>query len=222
MHSLAAFLLALALSADSLTVGLTYGARGIRLSGGALLVVSAVSGLVLGLAALVGRGVALTVGAQWVRQAGALVLLGIGLLACWHAVRQAWRAPRGALPQSPQAEAGPQTLFTWRLPALRLAVAILREPAAADVDGSGAISPAEAVALGFALAADSFGAGLGAGMAGLHLLPLALLTAAAGGVALFAGARLAARVSGRLAGPWGVVPGLVLIALGVTRLMALW
>ncbi len=221
MDWLASAVLALALSVDSLTVGLVYGARGIRLPARGLLVVCLVSAAVLGAAMFVGQAAALTLGGIWAQRLGAGLLMAVGAWVTW----QAWRSAGVARPDlHPPAEpaSDPVPVLTWRVPALRLVITILREPVAADMDRSGSINTGEAVLLGLALATDSVGAGLGAGMAGFSPLRLPLLVGLAGWGSLYAGCQLAALLPRRLQGRWSVLHGLVLLALGVTRLISPW
>ena len=49
-------------------------------------------------------------------------------------------------------------------------IQILRKPTVADFDKSGTISAGEALLLGIALSVDSFGAGIGASLLGMHPL----------------------------------------------------
>ena len=104
---------------------------------------------------------------------------------------------------------------------LGLVICVLRAPQAADMDRSGTISSAEAVLLGFALSLDALGAGVGAAMMGLPALPASLIIAATSGVFLLAGLRFGRRFAARLGGAKAVsvLPGLLLIATGIARLI---
>lgn len=208
--------LALALSLDSFTVGLVYALRGLRLNWAGLLVVSATSMAVLGGAMLLGQGLAAGLAPPAARRAGAAILVGVGVWVLWQA-----RSLRGrGVPAAPAGGGAADGAPVWRLrlPLLRVVVMILREPAAADLDRSGSISPAEAFFLGLALAADSLGAGLGAGLADFPPLLLAVLVGGAGWVSLALAAQIANRVPDRLSGRWELVHGLVLVALGLYRM----
>lgn len=213
--------LALALSLDSLAVGLLYGMRGIRLSLPGSAVVCLTSAVVLAAAAITGQALARSMDTTWAQRIGALVLVLVGI---W-AVAQAWRTTHPAgpasvslAPERPRDGQQQKLVLTWRLPALRLVIQILREPAAADLDRSGSISSGEAVLLGLALAADSLAAGLGAGLTGFHPLPLAIMVGGAGWLSLLTATRLAASLPWRPRGRWALVHGLALVALGLYRL----
>lgn len=64
---------------------------------------------------------------------------------------------------------------------------VLSRPKEADLDKSGIISLNESILLGFALALDAFGAGIGAAMLGYSPFTTALLTACMSGVFLYSG-----------------------------------
>ncbi|MFO7172365.1 MAG: hypothetical protein DIU70_005260 [Bacillota bacterium] len=213
--------LALALSLDSLAVGLVYGGRRIRLPALGLLLAGGVSAAALALAMAAGALAGTGLGALWSRRLGAVFLMGAGGYALWQA-RHSARGGQNSRPAPPPAagggEEGAVWRFTWRTRTLRLAVTVLREPAAADLDASGNISPPEAILLGLALAADSFAAGIGAGLAGFSPTLLPALAGLSTAGSLYLGSRLAARLPGRRDGRWEWIHGLVLLALGLIRL----
>lgn len=218
MNALSLAVLALALSLDSLSVGLLYGVRGIRLSWSAMLVVSAASGLLL--AAAMGGGQLLS---GWLppgvaQRLGALLLVAVGLWITY----QTWRS-HGRPAEPPAATPvpeGPLKVWRLRLGSIGIVIEILREPGAADLDHSGHISLTEACFLGVALALDSVAAGLGAAMAGFS--PYGLPVAAAGGSLglMVLGSRAARLLPFKLEGPWAMLHGAALVALGLYRMVA--
>lgn len=219
MNLISLVLLALALSLDSLTVGLLYGARSIRLSFGAMLIVSMATGLLLAAAMAGGHAVAQVLPPALAQRLGALLLTGVGTWITY----QTWRSHRQGTERS-RPEPGPApagTLRVWRLKlgSFGVVIEILREPGAADLDRSGTINPVEACFLGVALALDSVAAGLGAAMAGYS--PLGLPVAAAGGSfgLMLLGSRAARLLPFKLEGPWSMAHGVVLMALGVYRMV---
>jgi putative sporulation protein YtaF len=210
-------LLALALSLDSFTVGLLYGARGIRLSWSAMLVVSLATGVLLAAAMGGGRLAAAALPPHVAQRLGALLLTGVG---CWVSY-QTWRGGRTEpAPRTERQFPGPQRrVLNLRLGSVRLVVEILREPGAADVDHSGHINFLEAWFLGVALALDSVAAGLGAAMAGFSPYGLPLAAACGSLVLMFAGSRGARLLPFRLEGRWAMLHGLVLVGLGLYRMV---
>ncbi|PZD96017.1 sporulation membrane protein YtaF [Paenibacillus sambharensis] len=112
------------------------------------------------------------------------------------------------------------TLIKIEIKRWGLVIQILRAPQAADMDRSGTISSYEAVLLGAALSLDAFGAGLGAAMLGFSPLLTSILIAFASGLFLLLGLHVGFRLA-----HWdrirtlAVMPGLILIVLGITRLL---
>ncbi|MDF2629570.1 MAG: hypothetical protein K0R39_3401 [Symbiobacteriaceae bacterium] len=224
MNALSLALLALALSLDSLTVGLLYGVRGIKLPWAAMLVVSGASGLLLSGAMSGGRVLSDALPAGIAQRLGALLLVGVGLWITYQTWRSHGRpgakAPRPADPEpSPPIPGGPLKVWRLRLGSIGVVIEILREPGAADLDRSGHINLTEACFLGIALALDSVAAGLGAAMAGFS--PLGLPLAAAGGSLglMLLGSRAARLLPFKLEGPWAMLHGVVLVALGLYRMV---
>ncbi|MGE5590150.1 MAG: sporulation membrane protein YtaF [Bacillota bacterium] len=201
-------LLAVSLSLDSLSVGLTYGTRGLRVGAPARLILGLASMSLSALALGLGQAAAGLVPPGLSRWAGALVLMALGAALAWRGLR------------SPTANGDPcPTAWEIRLRSLGLVIQILREPVSADVDRSGEVTPSESLALGLALAADSVGAGFGAALSGYRswLLPPAVGLAC---TLLFAlGHRLGSRSPWRLTGRAALLPGIFLMGLGILRLL---
>ncbi|HLN60274.1 MAG TPA: sporulation membrane protein YtaF [Symbiobacteriaceae bacterium] len=221
MNAISLVLLALALSLDSLTVGLLYGARGIKLSWSAMLVVSLATGFLLAAAMGGGRLVATWLAPTTAQRLGALLLTGVGLWITYQTWRNGGSAADGATAPA-VATPAEETRKVWRLKlgSVGIVIEILREPGSADLDRSGHISLSEAWFLGIALALDSVAAGLGAAMAGFS--PLGLPLAAAGGSLglMFMGSRGARLLPFRLEGRWAMLHGVVLVLLGLYRMVA--
>lgn len=207
-------LLALALSLDSLMVGLLYGMRGIRLTRGAMGIVAGATGLLLMLAMAAGRLVAASLPPEIAGRAGAVLLVGVGIWITYQTLRAQRREGGGERPT-------PEPLHkVWRvkLGSVGIVIEILREPGAADLDHSGHINPLEAMLLGVALALDSTAAGLGAAMAGFSPLGLPIAATAATWALLYAGSRWAKLLPFKLEGPWAAIHGVVLLVVGLYRM----
>ncbi|QKS72025.1 sporulation membrane protein YtaF [Paenalkalicoccus suaedae] len=136
-------LLALAVSLDSFGVGFTYGLRKMRVPFKSILVIGAFSGVAAGVAFIVGRSLFQFISPTVVNQAGAYLLLALGIVALLQASR-------------------PSELkkHEMTIPFFGLVVTVLRTPMQADMDKSGSISVREACLLGTALALDAAGAGV--------------------------------------------------------------
>ncbi len=211
--------LAFALSLDGLGVGLAYGIRKIRIPLGSLLTIAVCSMLAMTFSMLVGHGVInLTNGIETSR-IGAVILVGVGV---WQVAQATLRKP------GPEDEAVPalsynlgaveeDLLFNIYIRPMGLVIRVLRTPAVADMDGSGAINFREALLLGLALNLDAFGAGFGAALAGFStwVVPgvafCQLLMVSLGGV--LGHKFIPLSLSKRFA----LLPGIVLILIGIFK-----
>ncbi len=207
--------LAVALSLDSLGVGVAYGLRRIRLPWSLYLVVALCTGALMGLSMTLGRHLSGYLAPVIAHRVGGAILVGVGV---WQ-LYQGWQGYRRRLATPGNDETSePRQVLKLDFQALGLVVQILVEPVAADVDHSGEIDPRESVALGVALGLDSLGAGLGAGMAGYGL---AAIPAVAFACAAFV--RLGCWAAGHPAGDRLTrkaffLPGVLLMLLGALRL----
>lgn len=213
MDPISLALLALALSLDSLMVGLLYGLRGIRLSWGAMGIVAGATGLLLMLSMAAGRFIATTLPPVVAGRLGAALLVGVGIWITYQTLRT---HRRDAPPPAPEPL---HKVWRVKLGSVGILIEILREPGAADLDHSGHITPMEAVFLGVALALDSTAAGLGAAMAGFSPLGLPMAATAATLGLLYAGSRWARVLPIRLEGRWAAIHGVVLLVVGLYRMM---
>lgn len=237
--------LALAVSLDGFGVGVMYGLRKIRIPLLSIAIISVCSGFVIFASMQIGAFAAKYLPPAFAKATGAVILIGIG---GW-AIVQMWRQRQDSGQDSPspaeqdasqaglsgagttaaslpagsgpdQAEGGIRTVLRIEMKRLGLVIEILRTPSLADVDRSGYISSSEAVLLGVALSLDAFGAGIGAAFIGFAPVLTAAVIAAASGLFITLGLRVGltfadTRWLQRLA----VLPGCILIAMGIMKLM---
>lgn len=240
-------LLAFAVSLDGFGVGITYGIRQIRIPPRSIWIISCCSGLVILLAMSVGAMLVRWIPPHAASSIGAAILMVIGFWALIQFARGRDTEPERAnertseqpierqydlesdqatsrrvdpdadapVPSSPQ-----RAVWTLEIRQWGIVIQILRTPAAADMDRSGTITVGEAFLLGTALSLDAFGAGIGAAMVGFPPLVTSAAIAAAGGLFLWMGTRVGFRVAGwRWVRPLTVLPGLILIAMGLLKLL---
>jgi len=206
---LSVLVLAVALSLDSLGVGVAYGLRRIRAPWTLYLVVALCTGVLMGLSMAVGHHLSGFLTPLLARRAGGAVLIGVGL---WQ-LYQGWTGYRQRLAPSEK----PRELFRMGIRPLGLVVEILVEPSRADVDRSGVIETPESLALGLALGLDSLGAGFGAAMSGFGLAAVPAVAAACAafvGLGLLAGRHPATEA---LVHKAFFLPGLLLMGIGLAR-----
>ena len=147
-------LLAIAVSFDSLAMGVTYGMNQISISVWSKIVLSIVSGLSVFVSMTLGWFVEQHISSSLGTVIGGLIFILLGFYHLWSNYRT---------PQS-------RILLNWRIPLLGLIIQVSQEPLLADRDHSQSISGGEALVLGGALALDAVAAGFGASMLGLPTL----------------------------------------------------
>lgn len=206
--------LVLALSLDSLVVGVAYGLRGIRVPLRPLLTLGLVSFAGLAASMLVGVGAGTLISPLVARLIGGLLLIGIGA----YTLLKAWL---DATAGRANADKAPRVAVV-RLRSLGLIIQILRDPAAADTDASGDLTVTEALTLGVALSIDALAVGAGIGIVSQSWLTWLLPPAAGLGTAgLLAAGHAAGRrgVALQANSRLGYLPGFILIALGLSQLL---
>jgi len=161
-------LLAFALSIDSFSVGFTYGLRKMVMPFKSVLIIACCAGFSLLLAVSIGHGLAKIFSPSITAGIGGIILIALGAGVIYQYFR-----PDKEKPVQKQEK----TILNFEIRSLGLAINILKKPLSADFDQSGTITGIEALALGFALSLDSFGAGIGAAMLGFSPYYLAIAVA---------------------------------------------
>lgn len=154
MEFLGLFLLAFAVSLDGFAMGVTYGLRGVRLPPTSLLTIALASSAAVLVAMQAGHFLGNILSVELTRRLGAVILILVGI----------WVLVTTCRPPSKKEDDPKPVKLSFR--AFGFMVQIIQEPVRADLDQSGAISFAEALLLGLALALDALGAGFGASLAG--------------------------------------------------------
>ena len=216
LMALSLFLLALAVSLDSFSVGFTYGLRQMKIPFRSVLLIACCSAVTLLLAMLVGKGITVIVGPQFAESIGGSVLIILGMWALY----QVWRSGKEQHGETTNsAILHDQTLVKLEIRSLGLVIHILRRPMAADIDGSGTITGLEALLLGVALSLDAFGAGIGASMLGLPPWGLAATVAVMSSLFVVGGIVVGKRLShAQWVNRCTILPGIVLIMLGLWKI----
>jgi putative sporulation protein YtaF len=228
-HVTSLILLSFAVSLDGFGVGITYGARKIKIPVSSIFIISACSGFIILMSMMVGVAMTRWMSPHLMSAAGAIILIGIGITALIQFIRSGDREdgePQRSMVSGPGievAQADPNSrkpVLTMELKVFGLIIQILRSPSAADMDRSGTITAGEAFFLGTALSLDAFGAGIGAALVGFPPLLTAILIATASGLFLWLGTRFGLWASGwRWVRTLSMLPGIILIAMGIFKLL---
>lgn len=197
--------LAVAVSLDSLAMGITYGINRITIPWGSKIILSLVSGCSVFISMVLGWLLEQQINSRLATTLGGLIFILLGLYNLWHSYRPTYS----------------RVLINWRIPVLGLVIQVCQEPLKADSDHSKTISGGEAVVLGGALALDAVGAGFGAAMLGLPILPTAFAVILASLVfiiqGLKAGIALASSPRQRLGVRW--LPGVIVLSMGLLKII---
>jgi len=157
-------LFALALNLDSFGAGMAYGAKKIKVPLLSLFIISLISMVAISVSMLGGEMLLAFIPVSLAHRLGGFLLLLIGLWVLHQARRGEYQTGK-----APRRDNNLTGMIEIHIRPLGLAIQILREPARADLDSSGVISPREALILGAALAMDAFGAGFAVSMLGFSI-----------------------------------------------------
>ncbi len=209
-------LLSMVVSLDGFSAALAYGAKKVRISPMALVIISLSSALTMFVAMLFGQLAASWLAPELGKYIGAGILIVLGLyLLLQHGASISTGQNNEPTPKAVPAK----PIAQIRLRALGIVIQILQDPMAADQDNSGVISWQESLLLGVALALDAFGAGIGASMAGMPAMQTAITIGIVKLLALITGWEFGYRVRGALNQTLlSRMPGVLLICLGILNI----
>lgn len=202
-------LLALAVSLDSFSVGLTYGLRKVSIPFKSILVISSCSFFVLMLAMGIGSFIEMYISYHAAERIGGIILIVIGI----------WVLLQFFTSNSDEENPGKPKIVEFEIKSLGLIIKILKKPMEADLDKSGTISIIEAFLLGLALSLDAFGAGIGAALIDLPPILFSLIVTFSSAFFVIAGLNI-----GRLFrnlwwfNKFSFLSGVVLIVIGILRM----
>ncbi|WP_156292106.1 sporulation membrane protein YtaF [Oceanobacillus salinisoli] len=201
-------LLVIAVSIDGFGVGITYGMQKIKVPLRALLIIMLCSGIVLLISMTIGDLLQSFITPDIAQHIGGVILISLGLFSLFNTIRSNL--------SNKEKEEKVHTSNS-KLSEIKT---VLATPDKADLDKSGNISIGEALLLGFALALDAFGAGIGASLLGYTPLLTAILIATMSGIFLYSGMKLGILLSKHeKLKKLSFLPPTLLIGLGVLNLI---
>jgi len=207
-------LFALALNLDSFGAGIAYGVRQIKVPLLSLSIISLISVTAIVFSMLGGQLFMSFMPAGLAHRLGGILLVLIGLWVLY----QTYRSGQAPAKDSREENSAGKVIKIHIRP-LGLIVQILREPARADLDSSGVISPGEALVLGAALAMDALGAGFAVSMMGLSIILTALVVGLGHFFLTYLGLLAGRTITNCGIGRHlAILPGLILITLGMFKI----
>lgn len=205
MEFLAVLFFALAVSMDGFLAGLAYGVKRIKIPLASLLLIAFASALAVSVSMICGKGLAVMLPPALTGKIGAFFIFLIAVYFLMQSCRSRLEVMEGD-EQEP--------LVAFSIKPLGIIIQILREPSSADFDCSGEISLSEAFFLGFALAVDALGAGLGMAMAGYDIFYTAIMVAVLKLILVSGGMTLGKCAAQKIWQTWlAWLPGIILLVI---------
>ncbi|SDO13517.1 sporulation membrane protein YtaF [Acetanaerobacterium elongatum] len=166
MHILSVILLSAAANLDNLSIGLAYGIRKVRIPFLSNLIVSMLSGVFTLITCFVGKSLSGVLPNSFgnILGGGIVCVMGIWSIA-EYLIKLKQSAPENITARKPSSEYVDKEF-----------IEIMQHPDKADMDYSGDISAKESLLLGTALALNCLATGLGAGMTGINVIAITVLT----------------------------------------------
>ncbi|MDG2990627.1 sporulation membrane protein YtaF [Candidatus Synechococcus calcipolaris G9] len=227
MNFLTLLPIAIAVSLDSFGVGVTYGARRLRVPLSSLAIITLCTGTTLIFSVWVGEIIVALLSPRLTEVIGGIMLIGIGVFAVLNHVKsQLNRSSRSRsfdlemLEESVKSDtAGDSPESESEHESLSVIPEILNDPMAADFDHSNSISLSEAVFLGLALSMDSFVAGISIRLLGYSPWLIILTIAMMSSIFLFLGIQTGILIAGhRWFRQLPYFPSTMLIVIGLHKL----
>jgi len=191
-----------ALSLDGFAAGLAYGLRRIQMPFLSLMIICLTSGIAISISLGLGFAAAQVMAPEAAQVIGGILLIFLGVWILNQALRRITRRP-----------------LCIRIPPFGMVIQVLFEPLDADMDQSGAICSREALILGIALALDAFAAGFAIALSGLYSIFVPLFVTVGLFLLINLGILLGQRTSDVLSEKVNLLPGCLLIMLGMFRLI---
>ena len=214
-------LLAVILSIDCLGVGLSYGMRHMVLPWYGRVIISCCSGIAIAVSMLLGRILEGVLPGEQIHLFGECMLVCLGVFFLIRSIMELKKEELEAVGTTVHStELSEIPLFQWQVPGLHVMIHIIHHPQHADLDHSGQINTKEAVWLGFALAMDSFGAGICIALMGVSLLWVSVCTLGFAFLLVTVGYLWGGRAGENPAyRKLQLLPGILLITLGMIRIL---
>lgn len=192
------FLLAICVSIDSLSIGVTYGLKNTKISFGAKCILFCISIIVTTFSVFLGSSICKVFPSYVSCAIGSILLCLMGV---WIIVQ--------AITKNKDGHSG-------------VTVQIIRDPSYSDFNNSNQIEAKEALYLGIALSLDSIGIGIGSSIMGLNTFLFPILVASFQLFLLSLGGYLGKKIKDISNIPeniWGIVSGILLIFVGISKIV---
>ena len=198
-------MLAVAVSVDCFSVGITYGLRSIKVGIISLLIISGISTAAIFSTSLLGSGISTLMSGKLGNHLGGLLLIVIGL---WIIITSYLEL---------YGQEGKFISFNFK--SVKIIIKILKKPAKADFDKSGTINNIEASVLGLALALDAMAVGFGTGLIGYSTFLMPFIVGLTTLIFVSGGYHIGQKFGDILPDHFDMYPGLIIVILGILKLV---
>lgn len=210
-------ILALAVSLDSFTVGITYGIRKVKIPIISIIIITLASAFMILFSMQIGALLSQLISPSISKWLGSFILILIGI---WVIIQVIRKKNKEVEVNDKELRKQNKKVIRIEIKKIGLVIQILKTPMKADMDCSGIISPVEAILLGLALSLDAFGAGLGAALVGFEPIITAAIIAGMSGLFISIGLKTGFILSGvRWVKKLSILPGIIMIIIGVIKII---
>lgn len=213
------FLLAICVSIDSLSIGVTYGLKNTKISFGAKCILFCISIIVTTFSVFLGSSICRVFPSYISCAIGAILLCLMGV---WIIVQAITKNRSTNFIDTSIPSIVKKKEYRFFIKFLGITVQIIRDPSSSDFNNSNQIEAKEALYLGIALSIDSIGIGIGSSIMGLNPFLFPILVAFFQLIFLSFGGYLGKKIKDISNIPeniWGIVSGILLIFVGISKII---
>lgn len=219
------FLLAICVSIDSLSIGLTYGLKNTKISFGAKCILFCISIIVTTFSVFLGSSICKVFPSYISCAIGCILLCLMGVWIIVQAITKNNLKVSNDTVNSFSVNSSSKINkkeYRFFIKFLGITVQIIRDPSSSDFNNSNQIEAKEALYLGMALSIDSIGIGIGSSIMGLNPFLFPILVAFFQLFFLSFGSYFGKKIKDISNIPeniWGIVSGILLIFVGISKIV---
>jgi putative sporulation protein YtaF len=198
MHIISSLLFSFSANIDNLAVGIAYGIKNLKIQLSKSFIIAFMSCLGTLVSMSFGKLLTHIMPIHTANLLGSIILISFGIWSIWITLKE----KQDNLPENNH------TVLSYE--------ELLNSPEKADVDKSGYIDFKESLTLGFALAVNNMGMGIGASITGLNVIITSLLTFLFSLIFLSAGCYFGKKYLSGIMGKFaGILSGVIILLLGL-------
>lgn len=198
MHIVSSLLFSFSANIDNLAVGIAYGIKNLKIQFSKSLIIAFMSCIGTIISMSFGKALTHIIPIHIANLLGGIILIGFGI----------WSISITTKDKKEELSENDHTVLSYE--------ELLNTPEKADVDKSGYIDFKESLTLGFALAVNNMGMGIGASITGLSVIITSLLTFLFSLIFLSAGSYLGKKFLSNVIGKFaGILSGIIILLLGL-------